>query len=295
MMIALVVVLAIQPRRTLHSRFELQRRGERAVLRREMLLGDVLTLRRFVTMVLVIGLAGLGVTIWHGWGVVATFVVVFTVFHFSRTSIARKRANHIYVGYELKLLNFVEKFPLVGRLLGAGRMLPDDPHLESTEQLADLVQSASYVLTADQQQIIINSLDWNTIPVARVMTARADIVSVKHSELLGPLVLHDLHESHHTVFPVIKKDLDHIIGIVDISEMLQVDKIKSSHTAEKVMNAEVETVAPDIFLPDALELLLSAHQPFLIVVDDDKITVGLVTIRDVLGELLGKNRGEVVK
>jgi CBS domain containing-hemolysin-like protein len=294
LLIGLVIVVAVRPSRSLHSWFELQRQNNEPQIRRERLLGDIFALRRFVAIVLIIGLSSLGVVIWYSWGVLATIVGVLVALQLGYVPVVRKRANQLYKTREPKLLDIVEKLPIIGRILGADRHVPHDQHIESTQQLLHLVESAGHVLTTAQQDIIRRGMDWHTVQVSEVMTPRDAIVSVRHSELLGPLVLHDLHESHHTVFPVIKKDLDHVVGIVDIAEFLQVDKTRSSHTAEKVMIPVVRTIEKNDFLPDALELLVTSRQPFLIVTSDGA-TVGLVTLSDVLGALLGKNRGEVVE
>ena len=295
MAIALMAVMAIRLVRTRHSWFELERRGDTHVMRRETLLSDILAFRRFAVVVCIIVLSALSVILWGWWGIFATGVAVLLCVHLGRAAFIYKRVNTFYKKHEPKLLDTAERFSIVGTLLGAERVLPADQRLESTEQLLHLVESAGHILTTDQQNIISRGLVWHSITVDSVMTPHEHIVSIRHSELLGPLVLHDLHESGHTVFPVIKKDLDHVIGTVDIAEFLQVDKTKSSHTAEKVMVPNVLTVAEDTLLPEALQLLVSSRQPFLIVATADGTTTGLVTLRDVLDALLGKNRGEVVK
>jgi putative hemolysin len=126
------------------------------------------------------------------------------------------------------------------------------------------------------------------------MTKRKDIVSVKHTELLGPLVLDDLHRSGYTRFPVMRGTIDTVTGILDISQLLDVTVTKRSETVEKSMTSEVLHVEADEPLPVALDLLQKSHQHMLIVVDSDGKTAGLVTLSDITGSLLGKNRGGVV-
>jgi CBS domain containing-hemolysin-like protein len=294
LVVMLTLLIVIKPQRTKHSWFELEHRHDDDVMRREKLLGDVMALRRFVDAVLVAIVAVIAVMLWQWWGVVAMFVVLLLMAPLARLRPLSHMAARLYNSQEERLLRLVERLPLLGWLLRSDHWVPHDQRLESTDHLIHLVELAGHIVTQDQQRLIKNGLGWHNATAGSVMTLRDDIVSVPYTELLGPLVLHDLHQTGYTIFPVVKKDIDHVVGVLDIVELLQVDKTKRSQTAEKAMLTEVPTIAIDATLPVALDLLLETHSPFLIVSADDGSTAGLLTLGDILVALLGKNRGEVV-
>lgn len=293
--LALIVVLACVPVRTRHSWSELNRRGDKAVIRREHLLGDVLALRRVVLGLLLVCLTLLGMTLWGATGVLLAIVIWLLAGAVARWRPLHGFAMRLYEQFEPRLLRFVERIPLLGKLFRDSKYVPHDQHLESVEHLLQLVDASAQVLSDDQRDSIRRGIDWHTTPVEKVMTPVKKIVSVKHTELLGPLVLDDLHRSGHVRFPVIRGNIDAIVGVLDITKLLEVSVATRSETAEKVMAADVPRIESNEMLPAALKRLEESGCPIVAVIDRDGKTAGIVTLSDVLSALLGKNRGEMVK
>lgn len=258
-------------------------------MRREHILGSFLGVLQFIMLTIVGLMAVIAYVLWEGWGLLDMLIAVLIILLLGKWKLVSRPVMRRYKRHEQQLLDASEKVSFIGRLLGDTDRVNHDQHLESQEQLVHLVESAGHVLTGEQQDLIRRGLDWHTMLVGDVMTPRESIETVKASELLGPLVLNDLHQTGHTVFPVTKQGIDHIVGVLDIAEHLRVDRVRSSQTAEQVMIPEVFTVLEDAPLPVALQLLLSTRHPFLVVTDDGGKTVGLVTQRDILGALLGNN------
>lgn len=285
----LALVTAVRPVRTKQSAFELHRRGEAARLDRELLLGDIFALRRGIAVLLVMVLTVIAWTLWQEFGIVVMLVVLPVVMVVTHWGTIVKPAMRFYDTYEATLLQFVEKWPIIGWVMGSDRQPHHDQHLESEEHLLHLVESAGHVLNEKQQNIIKRGLHWHATTVASVMTPAKDIVTVPKGDLLGPLVLNDLHTSGYSTFPVVRGSIDHVVGMVDITNLLRVDEVQKSRTAEKAMTPVDVRVAPDAELPDVLEQLVDHPGQFGLVVDGDK-TVGMVTLSDVLGALLGTSR-----
>lgn len=292
---ALLVVLACRPTRTRHSWSELKRRGDEAVIRREHLLGDVLALRRAIAGLLLICLTLLGLAQWQTTGVIVAAIVWLLAGAASRWRPLHRAAMGLYGRHEKRLLAFVEKAPWLGKLLRDDTYIPHDQRLESVEQLLQMVESSAHVLSDRQRELLRRGVTWHDTPVESIMTPVKKIVSVKHTELLGPLVLDDLHRSGHTRFPVVRGNIDTIVGILDISKLLEVSVATRSETAEKVMTTDMPRIESDETLVVALARLEQSNQPMLAVVDRDGKTAGIVTLGDILTALLGKNRGEMVK
>jgi len=292
---ALVFVSACRPIRTKQSLFELKRKGDEATLRRERLLGDVLALKRVVAGLLFVGLAFVGTALWQAWGVVLAIILWLAVGLFVRWRPLHTFVMRIYGTFEVWLLSIVEDAPAVGYLFRDDAYLPHDQPIESVEHLLGLVDVAKHVLTDEQRAMIHSSVNWHATAVKSVMTPVKKVVSIKHDELIGPLVLDDLHQSGHVRFPVIRGSVDDIIGVLDITDLLEISTVKSSQTAKEAMKPDVKRIKQGDLLPAALEALQKGHRHLLAVTDQDGKTVGIVTLSDVVGSLLGKNRGEMVK
>jgi len=285
----LIMVLAFRPERTRHSWSELQRRGDKQVIRREHLLGDVLGLRRVAVGLLLVCLVLLGMAAWQVWGIVVSVAVWLVGGAVVRWKPLHGYAMKTYGNFEPQLLAFVEGSPIVGRLARTENYVPHDQHVESVEHLLHLVDQSAHILTSDQRELIRRGVHWHETLVRAVMTPVVDIVSVKSGELIGPLMLDDLHRSGHDRFPVFRGTIDNVVGVLDITELLEISSVKRSETAEKAMLPKVLRIESDEPLPAALALLQKGRQHMLIVVNDEGKTVGLVTLADIAGALLGKN------
>lgn len=288
LLFCLVLHASVNPKRTKHSLYELKRRKDTQAILRERLLGDVIVMRQFGATLLVIIMTTLSIAAWQWWGPVFTIIAFVVLAPLTRIRMVRRTAAMVYAPIELKLLEFSQLFPWVGRLLGSDRAIAPDQQLESAEQLLHLVENSGHILDDAQRAIIANGVHWHTIPVSAVMTPKQHISSIKHTEMLGPLVLNDLHTTGYTRFPVIKGDLNTVIGILDISELLEVSSSKNSQTAEKVMSPQPLRIEEHESLPTALHMLQKSHGHILIVIDDSGDTVGLITLSDITSALIGK-------
>ena len=150
-----------------------------------------------------------------------------------------------------------------------------------------LVAESDGVLTFNEKKLIVNSLSFNDQLVKTVMTARNDISSIDKSEFLGPLALNDLHKVGFSRLPVVDKDIDHVVGILNIKNMLTLD-IKNSMTAEKAMDPKVYYIHESQTLQHALAAFLRTHHPLLVVVNESRETVGLLALEDVIEALIGR-------
>ena len=293
-LISLLVVLGFRPQRTQRSWSELRRQNAKNILERERMLSDIVALRRVVVGLLLIAGTLVGYSLWQAGGVMIVVIVWLLAGVVVRWKPFNRLAMQLYDSLEPRLLRFLQKTHVAGWLFRAENYSHHEQRLESIEHLRELIEKSGHIMTDAQQTIVSNGLDWPTIPVKSVMVPRSKIVSVKSRDLLGPLVLNDLHTSGHSRFPVARKNIDDIIGVVDIAELLEVDSGKSSQTAERVMSPNVMRIEQDETLPVALDMLQKSHQHLLVVVDVNGKTAGIVTLTNVMGALLGKNRGEVI-
>lgn len=294
--IVLVFVAGVVPRIEAMSSFELHRRkkqGDRAaqaILRRRELLVDILSLQKLLNALLLIIVVLLLVSAlgWI-WGVSVSLVVALEYGAIARIGIFQRQAQKLYENYESALLNFVEKYPVFFKVIRT--VTPEwkkELRLDSRQELEQLVAGASGLLKSDEQKLIIHGLQFPEKQVKDIMTPRGVIDSIPKNELLGPLVLDDLHKTGHSRFPVIDGDIDHIVGILYIQDLLTVDSGKRSSTAEKTMLPRVFYIREDQTLDHALAAFLRTHHHLFIVINEFRETVGIVSLEDVIEALLGR-------
>lgn len=293
---SLLLVAAMRPRRVATSGFELERRikaGDKtaaAIKQREALLVDIASLQRIVVTLLVIVLTLLLVKL-LGWlvGIIAAVVLALEYGAIARHSLIVRWGEKLYTKLEPKLLRLVERHQNIFRLIRGARLEdPGEYRLESREQLLHIVSQSSGLLTADERALIKHGLAFDSIEVATVMTPTSMIDSVHKTELLGPLVLDDLHKTGHSRFPVIDQDINHIVGMLHIRDLLVINAGKGTTSVENSMEPRVFYIREDQTLQHALAAFLRSHHHLFVVVNEFRETVGLLSLEDVIEALIGR-------
>jgi CBS domain containing-hemolysin-like protein len=294
--ILLLVIAAIRPHHSKLNIFELERRSEigdkhaEQALMRENLLGDVVSLQRVIIAILQVTVVILSeLTFGLYFGIFVAFIAALLYGSIARLGVIKKLAQKFYRHSEKPILNFIQKAPLLVKFLRSAPMSTGSHvlHIDSRQELQHLVAESDGVLTPEEKKLIVNSLSFNNRLVREVMTHRDSIVSIKKSEFLGPLVLDDLYKTGYTRLPVFSGDIDHIVGILHLEGLLALD-VKRSSTAEKAMEPKVYYIHQDQTLQHALTEFLSTRHYLLMVTNEARETVGLLTLSDVVEALIGR-------
>lgn len=293
--VVLVLTAGMKPQRARMSGYELERRrasGDaeaKSLLRREGLLPDIISLQRIVSALMLVIFAALSVAAF-GWllGVVLALVVALEYGAVAKWPWIQRRARKLYDHYESALLDCVERFPGVMRFIrNVGNEKPVETRLDSREELVHLVEKSGTILSGDEKRLIVHSLGSHEREVREIMTPRGVIDSIDQKELLGPLVLDDLHKTGHSRFPVISGDVDHVVGMLHVQNLLTLDS-KRSVTAGKAMEPRVFYIREDQNLQHALAAFIRTHHHLFVVVNEFRETVGLLSLEDVIEALLGR-------
>ena len=145
---------------------------------------------------------------------------------------------------------------------------------------------AQGILEKEKTEMLRNIFDLGRIPVKDIMVPSPDIVSINVDTPI-PRVLEVFAEHHFTRLPVYEDKPDNIIGMVhqkDIFYML-------SHKQDKPLKDLVRTI---LFVPESLKIsqllkeFRAQHMHIAIVVSEHGIVTGLITLEDVLEEIVGE-------
>lgn len=293
--ILLIIVAAMRPARSTMSMFELERRagtGDKtavSLIRRDGLIGDIVSLQRVATALLLVVFVILSVTTF-GWliGTIIAIIVALEYGAAARAPFIPTWAQLLYGRIEPSLLAFIERVPFLFTITRtATNSQSVERQLDSREELQHLVDTSGAILTPDERKLVVHSLSFGEQLVSSVMTPKSVIDTINKTEFLGPLTLNDVHKLGHSRLPVIDKDIDHIVGILHLKNLLALD-VKRSVTAEKAMEPKVHYIREDQTLQHSLAAFLRTHHHLFIVVNEYRETVGLITLEDVTEALLGR-------
>ena len=157
------------------------------------------------------------------------------------------------------------------------------------EQLADVLADASErgLIDADELEMLESVLRVSEIQVRDVMVPRSQMVVIQREDppdKILPVVI----ESGHSRFPVVGEDRDEVIGILLAKDLLRY------FTEDGGKSFDIrECVRPGVFIPESkrLNVLLKEfrvnHNHMAIVVDEYGGVSGLLTIEDVLEQIVG--------
>ncbi len=139
------------------------------------------------------------------------------------------------------------------------------------------------------RDILVNALDMRRRVVRDIMTPRGEVVSLDLEESFEDNVKKAL-ESRHTRFPLCRGHLDNTIGLIHIKEL--VPMMRDPQPDLMRIRRDVLNVPEMMQLEKLLNMFLTKHAHLAVVVDEYGGTVGMVTLENVLEELVGDIQDE---
>jgi CBS domain containing-hemolysin-like protein len=139
------------------------------------------------------------------------------------------------------------------------------------------------------REILVNALDMRRRVVRYIMTPRGDVVYLDLEESFEENVKKAL-ESRHTRFPLCRGHLDNTLGLIHIKEL--VPMMRDPQPDLLRIRRDVLNVPEMMQLEKLLNMFLTKHAHLAVVVDEYGGTVGMVTLENVLEELVGDIQDE---
>ncbi len=179
------------------------------------------------------------------------------------------------------------------KILCAFNVSSDDASLvHSTEEL-DMLVDASYnegVLNETEAEMLHNMFKFSDLTAKQVMLPRTDMMCIPSDISYDDLNKFAL-ENQYTRYPVYEGSIDKILGFIHVKDLYSLAMTKDNYSIEKVIRPLM--LVPETMTLDNLILeFKKTHTQIAVVIDEFGGTSGLITLEDVLEEIIGEVQDE---
>ena len=236
------------------------------------------------------------------WGLgavsVSTLITTGVVFYFGEMlpkSIAKKYSDKLALATASLLVFFMKLFRPASRLLtaigqAAVRLTPGDAEKSVTEdELYDIIEDMTEEGSLDEEQgdLISSALQFGDVTVENVLTPRVDLVAL------------DMHSSHeqildcikactHSRLPVYEGSIDNIVGILQIRKYIKAYLREGEGLNIQPLLDDVFFVHQSTKIDELLPVMSKRKHNLAVVTDNYGGTLGIVTVEDIVEELVGE-------
>ena len=236
------------------------------------------------------------------WGLgavtVSTFVttlVVFFVGEMLPKSIAKKYSLRLALGTASSLVFFMHLLTPVSFVLTkigefASRLTKGDSEVSVTEdELYDIIENMTDEgnLDSEQGDLVHSALAFGDLTAESILTARVDMETIDVDDPLEE-ILSQVKASRHSRIPVYQDSVDNIIGVLQIRRFMREYLQKREKTDLRSLLDEPYFVHQSAKIDELLSVMSSKKINMTIVTDSYGGTVGIVTVEDILEELVGE-------
>jgi CBS domain containing-hemolysin-like protein len=236
------------------------------------------------------------------WGLIAAaaimVVVSFVVVGVGPRTLGRQNAYTIALGAAVPLqaisvlLTPISRLlVLIGNALTPGRGFRNGPFASEIElrEVVDLAQQSG-VVADDERRMIQSVFELGDTPAREVMVPRTEMVWIESDKTAGQATSLAVRSGHSRI-PVIGENVDDVVGVVYLKDLVE----RTYYSNNGGRDTEVSAVMRSpVFVPDSkpLDALLREMQRdrnhMALLVDEYGAIAGLVTIEDVLEEIVGE-------
>lgn len=228
-------------------------------------------------------------------GTIATTVVVFFFGETLPKSVAKMDPERWALWCARPLAFLMKVFsPLSGILTrigeSASKRMKTEPELTVTEnEIYDIIEDMTEEGTLDEQQgeLISSALQFGDVMVESILTPRVDVAAV-NADASPEEILKVVRGVNHSRLPVYEGSIDHVIGILQIRSFIKAWLKEGSALDVRKLLDEPLFVHQSTGIDELLPLMSGKKHNLAVVTDNYGGTLGIVTIEDILEELVGE-------
>lgn len=167
------------------------------------------------------------------------------------------------------------------------------------EELITIVEEATQEggIDAKEGELIRSAIEFNELDATDILTPRIDIVGIEQNSSLKEI--NDVfNESGYSRLPVYKDTIDNIIGVIHLKDLHTFNHHKNGQGSIKDLFQNVVYTTQTIAISTLLRMLQAKKSHLAVVCDEYGGTLGIVTLEDIIEELVGEiwdEHDEVIK
>ena len=242
------------------------------------------------------------------WSWLATLLLTIAVIIFGETIpkiLAKKNANRVSLrfAYAVRLMMIVLA-PVVLLVVGLVKLLtlpmkgeqPEDDEDAASQELQSIFETAEdeAVIDEDRSELLQAALDFSDVSASEAMTARVDMVAIDIDDDWSE-IRSILNSTPYSRLPVYEDSVDNIIGFLYLNRLFreQVDVLVQSGAETPPADLRSLLIEPCFVykttkLPQVLAELRRQKKHLAVVTDEYGGTLGVITMEDVLEQLVGE-------
>lgn len=231
-------------------------------------------------------------------GVLTLFVLVFG--EISPKTIATTYADKIAMAYSrfiLILMNVLTPFIFIINKISSGLLIilgldPSRKKVSITEDELRTIVDVSHeegIIEKEEREMIKNVFDFGESQAKDVMIPRIDMTCISIDSTYDEII-DVFREDKYTRLPVYEDSVDNVVGIINVKDLLLCDD-KSKFSVKNILRKPYYTYEFKK-TSELMEELKKTSNNFTIVIDEYGSTVGMITLEDLLEEIVGEIRDE---
>jgi Mg2+/Co2+ transporter CorB len=163
----------------------------------------------------------------------------------------------------------------------------DDNYALTKDELRTVVDESGRSLSRQRHSMLLNVLDLEKVTVNDIMVPRNEVTGIDLEDDIDG-ILDVIVNTQHTRLPVYKKDLNNVIGVLHMRGAARLLKMEFINKAELLqLTNEAYFIPESTPLPTQLVNFQKQKQRIAIVVDEYGDVRGIVTLEDILEEIVG--------
>jgi magnesium and cobalt transporter len=186
-------------------------------------------------------------------------------------------------------LNIISKLIKKINFLGNNQSLRDSIKDVIDEKSNE--ESQNIDLSSKEKSILSNILSINKLKADDVMIPRASIVAISQDSSFQNII-DTIDKESHSRMPVFRKDLDDVLGMIHIKDIIKFSGSNYNDFNIKKIMREVLFVPPTMPVMNLLLKMQATKLHMALVIDEHGGTDGLITIEDVIEEIVGEIEDE---
>ncbi|MFT5194885.1 MAG: CBS domain containing-hemolysin-like protein [Cellvibrionaceae bacterium] len=178
-------------------------------------------------------------------------------------------------------------------LLSLMNLPPAQPRPHSSAEIEHLVAESAEggFIDEDEEEIIRNIFDFSERRVVHVMTPRRKVETF-HIDTPVEVLINEVAESTHTRFPIYDRNIDDLVGILHMRDLIPWSLDSSGKFILRELLSPAKAVTENTKVEDMLERFRQEHAHMAIVLDERGGMAGVVTLEDLIEEVVGEVRDE---